>query len=203
MREKNIENAEYSDAELIRRYCQENDTLAFDKLMVRYQDMVFRLCYRLLGNYDDALEVAQEVFLSCYRKLRTFTGKAKFSTWLYRLTVNHCKNFWRRQRRSIATHTISLDQTNENKERPPLQIANGNPDPREEIASRQLQQLVQERVRLLSPEYHQVLILRYSEELSYEEIAEIVGCPVGTVKSRLNRARKELHTLLKDIWDVK
>ncbi|MCX7765101.1 MAG: sigma-70 family RNA polymerase sigma factor [Candidatus Sumerlaeia bacterium] len=176
---------------------------AFDSLMLRYQDRVFGFCYKLLGNYEDALELAQEVFLTCFRKLHTFAGRSKFSTWLYRLAVNHCKNFWQHRQRSASAHSVSLDQTTARAELPPLQISAPQPNPREQLARQQLLELIQQRLQLLTPEHRQVLILRYSEELSYDEIAEILGCPVGTVKSRINRARDELQQLLRGIFKNK
>jgi len=190
-----------TDSELINRCVLQHDKGAFDTLMTRNQDMVFRMCYKLLGNYDDALEVSQEVFLTCYRKLDKFEGKSKFSSWLYRMTLNHCKNFWRRQNRSATHKAISIDKPYTGEEDHTIQIAVEDPDPREQATSRQLKEIIFQRMQNLTPEHREILILQFSENLSYDEIAEIVVCPVGTVKSRINRARRELKNLLQDIWE--
>lgn len=201
--EKKAERAygDFSDEELIKFCIEKRDTVAFDSLMLRYQDSVFRLCYRLLGNYEDALELAQDVFLTCFRKLHTFAGRAKFSTWLYRLVINHSKNFLKRSRRSASAHSISINQQLNDEGKSPVQVADDKPGPREDVASKQLQELLQQRMQLLTPEHRQVLILRYAEELSYEEIAQIIGAPIGTVKSRINRAREELRRFLNDVGE--
>lgn len=200
MTEKHIsDSSDLADEQLINCFIETKDMTAFDSLMLRYQDRVFGFCYRLLGNYEDALELAQEVFLTCFRKLHMFAGRSKFSTWLYRLAVNHCKNFWQHRRRSASAHSVSLDQNVMEPGLPPLQIPAPQLNPREQIAREEILELIQQRLQLLTPEHRQVLVLRYAEELSYEEIAEILGCPVGTVKSRINRAREELQQLLKGI----
>ena len=193
---------EPDDSELIALCLKEPEHRAFETIMVRYQDMVFRICFRMLCNEEDALDVAQEVFMTCYRKLHTFSGRSKFSTWLYRLAVNHCKNFWRKEGRSVTTKALSIDQPrSEDDERPLLEVADTNPGPRNRAEQHQLRGIIFDRMALLKPEYREVLILRYAEELKYEEIAEILDCNVGTVKSRLFRAREELRPLLSKALD--
>lgn len=191
------------DEELIQQFLQQKNPAAFDAIMLRYQDMVYRICYRMLGDHDDALDVSQEIFVTCYRKIHQFSGKSKLSTWLYRMSVNHCKNLWRKQKRSVSTHAISIDDDNPGEDRSAIQIADNNPDPREHASDKEMQNLVMQKIHALKPEFREILILRYSEELSYEEIAEISGCTIGTIKSRLNRARQELRMLLRGFVDVK
>ena len=197
------DDAGIADAELIQQFLKHNNPAAFDAIMLRYQDMVYRICYRMLGDHDDALDVSQEIFVTCYRKIHQFSGKSKLSTWLYRMSVNHCKNLWRKKKRSVSTYAISIDDDNPGEDRSPVQIADNNPDPRTHASDRELQNLVMEKIHELKPDFREILILRYSEELSYEEIAEISGCSIGTIKSRLNRARCELRLLLKGFVDVR
>jgi RNA polymerase sigma-70 factor (ECF subfamily) len=197
-----VKGAEVSDAELVAAFCATKDSDAFDTLMLRYQDMVYRVCYRMLGDEESALDVAQEVFLTCYRKLHTFAGKSRFSTWLYRMSVNHCKNFWRRENRAPTQKAISIDQpTSEEDERPIVQLESSNPGPRVDAERSQLRSVIRNRVKMLKPEHQEVLILRYAEELKYDEMAKILECTVGTIKSRLHRARQELRPLIEDVWE--
>jgi RNA polymerase sigma-70 factor (ECF subfamily) len=182
--------------------CQQGDLQAFDYLIRRHQDTVYNLAYRLLGNEDDAQDLTQEVFLTCFRKIKTYRGESRFSTWLYRIVVNHVKNVWKyRERRAVKRHE-SLDAAiDEEAEERPLQVADCNPSPRNHAAAREELSLLKLRLYRLSMEHRQVLLLRYVEGLSYEEIAEVLHCTLGTVKSRISRARGELRKAMSDVLD--
>lgn len=182
--------------------CQQGNLQAFDQLIRRYQDAVYNLAYRLLGNEDDAQDLAQEVFLTCFRKITTYRGESRFSTWLYRIVVNHVKNIWKyRERRAVKRHE-SLDvPVREEADERPCQVADCNPNPRDHAAAREELSILKERLYGLSMEHRQVLLLRYVEGLSYEEIAEVLNCTLGTIKSRISRARGELRKAMGDILD--
>lgn len=178
--------------------CKKGDLDAFNQLILKHQDHVYNLALSLLKNPEDALDLAQEVFCSFYRNIRSFRGRSRLSTWLYRITINMAKNLWKRRERRGYSKTVSLEEKNRgNKnENLPLQIADNNPGPRKEAAGRELMERLREKMTELSPEHRQILYLRYTEHLSYEEIATITESSLGTVKSRLNRARTELKNLM-------
>ena len=178
--------------------CKNGDTRAFDQLIRIHQDRIYNLSLHLLGDPEDALDLAQEVFLTLFRKIASFRGDSALSTWLYRITANLAKNFWSRQERKGYSHTISLNETEspDGEKDLPLQIPDSNPGPRQRAAGRELAALLQGQLHKLSFEHRQILLLRFSEGLSYEEMAQILESSIGTVKSRLNRAREELRDLM-------
>ena len=186
-----------SEIELIQR-CKKGDREAFDELICLHQDRVYNLALRLLGNNEDALDLAQEVFLTCFRKIGSFRGEAALSTWLYRVTVNRARNFWKRSHRRGDHQKISMDEpvTLQDHDQVPFQLADSNPGPGKIAAGKELLSILEQKLELLTFDQRQVLILRFTEGLSYEEIAGILGCSLGTVKSRLNRARAELRKLM-------
>ncbi|WP_084413253.1 sigma-70 family RNA polymerase sigma factor [Desulfovirgula thermocuniculi] len=178
---------------LIRR-SQKRDLAAFEELVVLYQQRVYALSYQLTGNHDDAQELAQEVFVRAYRALETFRGEADFGTWLHRITVNLYLNM--KKRRSSA-ELISLDEpvdTGDGEVTRELRAATG--DPLEALEEREFREMVERALAELSPEQRAVLVLREIEGYSYEEIARLLGLSLGTVKSRLNRARESLKKKL-------
>ena len=174
------------DAECVRRV-QQGDTDSFEVLVRRHEKAIFNLVYRLLGNYDEAAEVAQEVFLSAFRSIHQFRGEANFSTWLYRIGLNHASA----RRKSLQTSQqrhIPLDGTEV--------IADGAVDPAKSVEHKEIQQRVQQALNSLDPEDARIVLLRDLQDIPYEDVAEMLDIPVGTVKSRLHRARQALKTSL-------
>ena len=174
------------DAECVRRV-QQGDTDSFEVLVRRHEKAIFNLVYRLLGNYDEAAEVAQEVFLSAFRSIHQFRGEANFSTWLYRIGLNHAST----RRKSLQTSQqrhIPLDGTEV--------IADGAVDPAKNVEHKEIQQRVQQALNSLDPEDARIVLLRDLQDIPYEDVAEMLDIPVGTVKSRLHRARQALKTSL-------
>ena len=165
------------------------DAQAFDALVLEYQDRVFNMCYRMLANRDDALDVAQEVFLTVFRSIRRFEARARFSTWLYRITVNRCRDELRRRGSVKHTRPHSLSASED-----PIEPSGHEPSPDEQASARELQALVERCIDELPGDVREVLVLRDTQDLPYEDIASVLEIPVGTVRSRLNRAR----TLLKE-----
>ena len=174
------------DAECVRRV-QQGDTDSFEVLVRRHEKAIFNLVYRLLGNYDEAAEVAQEVFLSAFKSIHQFRGEANFSTWLYRIGLNHASTR-RKSLHSSQQRHIPLDGTEV--------IADGNVDPVKNLEHKEIQQRVQQALNSLDPEDARIILLRDLQDISYEDVAEMLDIPVGTVKSRLHRARQALRTSL-------
>lgn len=187
-----------SEAELVAR-CKAGDKLAFDELISAHQERVFNVAYRLMGNYEEALDLTQEVFLNCFRKIGSFKGDSALSTWLYRITVNTAKNRWKYQQSRGMKKTESIDSPNpEQDEKVLTELPSPNPGPSDVASGRETISRFEECLQKLPEEYREVLVLRYIEELSYEEIAEILRISLGTVKSRIHRARTELRDLMRD-----
>ncbi len=174
------------DAECVRRV-QQGDTDSFEVLVRRHQKAIFNLVYRLLGNYDEAAEVAQEVFLSAFKSIHQFRGEANFSTWLYRIGLNHASTR-RKSLNSTQQHNIPLDGTEV--------IADGAVDPAKNFEHKEIQQRVQQALNSLDTEDARIILLRDLQDVPYEDVAEMLDIPVGTVKSRLHRARQALRTSL-------
>ena len=178
-----------SDEELVQRF-KAGDREAFSVLARRHQNRVFGLCLRMLGNSHEAEEVAQDVFLSLYRALGRFRGDAKLSTWIYRVTLNHCKNHeLYRRRRGHGRHE-PLEGTRD--DGPPRQLAAGGPGTDASLHRSEAGELLQDALAQLDEDHRRIVLLRDVEDLSYEEIGNLLDIPRGTVKSRLHRARAEL-----------
>jgi RNA polymerase sigma-70 factor (ECF subfamily) len=177
------------------------DRSGFDKLVLRHKDRVFNLCYRLVGDYEDADECAQETFVKVYRSLAGFRFGSSFYTWLYTIAVNTCKNrlasLEHRRRKNMAPiHDISQDREGDSIVR---EIEDPAPSALEQLAERERDRLVQSAIDDLPPDARAVVVLRDVEGLSYEEIACATGCNLGTLKSRLARARQQLRKKLKGV----
>jgi RNA polymerase sigma-70 factor (ECF subfamily) len=175
-----------SDADCVRRI-QHGEVDAFEVLVRRHEKTIFNLVYRMLGDYDDAIEVSQEVFLSAYRAIGQFRGDANFSTWLYRIALNHVTTRRRsnnsRQHRTAPIEDMEL-------------IRDSQPGPAETLEKKEMQERVQLALNKLSPEDAAVILLRDLQDVPYDEVARLLEIPVGTVKSRLHRARQALKSLL-------
>lgn len=162
------------------------DKQAFSQLVQAYQRPVYNLTYRMLGNSEEAEDAAQETFLRAYARLGQYDPQMKFSTWVFSIANHHCIDRLRKRR---ATH-ISIDDN------PVLEnLQEETPQPEHQALEQEQSIELQGLINLLEPEYRTPLVLRYWEELSYEEIAEAMGVTVAAVKSRLFRARQQLMAL--------
>ena len=177
------------------------DGAAFDALVGRYQDRVFNMALRMLRHREDALDVSQEIFLTVYRALGRFEAKARFSTWLYRVVVNRCRDEIRRRGTVKHTRPHSLDARRDADEERTGEPAAREPSPADGLAARETQARVEEAIAELPEDAREVLLLRDTEDLPYDRIAEILDVPVGTVRSRLNRARTLLRERLQPILE--
>lgn len=175
----------------IKKFLEAGDTSAFERLLMKYQDRVYNFCFRYLGNEADASDCTQEVFIRVYQNLHAFRFEAKFSTWLYRITLNTCKNM--KSSKTYRTYQEAVRNTNGN-ELPTsnLQFPTSNPNPEELLQGSELKNLLEMAIGNLKGIQKTVLILRDIDGHSYEEIAEITGLNPGTVRSTLNRARLKI-----------
>jgi RNA polymerase sigma-70 factor, ECF subfamily len=184
------------EGRLIRRL-KERDEQAFRELVDEYGDRVFNLTYRMLGNREEAEDLAQEVFITLFKSIDSFRGDAKFSTWLYRVTANHCKNRIKYlARRHDRDRTELDDRVEAGLEGPALGARRIAPRPDAQLEGAQMEILLQEAIAELDEEQRILVVLRDVEDLSYEEICAITELPEGTVKSRLHRARMALRKKL-------
>lgn len=183
-----------SEEQLIRR-AQQGDNGAFEELLLLHQKKVYNLCLRMSTNPDDALDLSQEAFLRAWRSLGQYQFEASFSTWLFRLTSNICIDFLRRKKRRQETSlTESYDDSDEGAE---LSVPDAQPGPEQQAMTNETKIELARAMEQLSPEHREILQLRVIEDLQYEQIADILGVRVGTVKSRLARARLSFRKILK------
>ena len=189
---------ERTEALLIADLC-EGDETALAPLVEKYKRMVYRLAMQITKNHADADDVMQETFIKVYRSIRTFRKDAAFETWLYRIAVNEALNFVkRRDRQRESTLETASEAEYEVITRYRAQIAN---DPHIHAEKAELRHHVTEAVNNLSVKHRTVVILHEFEGLTHAEIASILNCSEGTVRSRLHYARKKLRTLLKSYVD--
>jgi RNA polymerase, sigma-24 subunit, RpoE len=184
------------------RLAQKGSLTAFEKLIEDYQNRVFSYCYQLTGNHDNAQDLAQDVFIQAYNSLKSFRREADFGTWLRRIALNK----WINHQRKNKLITISLNEPVGSGKEFAREVAASEESPVEKIEQAEFLELVWKALGRLSLEFRQVLILRDMEEYSYEEIAGLLECSLGTVKSRLNRGRKyiraEIETLQRELREI-
>jgi RNA polymerase sigma-70 factor (ECF subfamily) len=173
------------------------DTLDFAALVDAYQHKLFNTVLRLTGNHDDALDIVQDVFLKAYRSFGRFKGKAKVYTWLYRIAVNTALSFRRSAAVQLSRASVSLDENVRHEDSDSKRdIPNGRYEVSAALHDRELGDRISQAIAALEPELRAPVVLRDIEELSYEEIAEILEVPRGTIKSRLHRGRLILREKL-------
>lgn len=174
----------------------EGDQNAFAELMERYNRSLFHMLLRMVRNVDDAEDLAMEAFAKAFRNLDKFKKDYTFSTWLFRIATNNCIDFIRKKR----LQTTSIDEffTDRDGETTSLDVKDDRLDPLEESIRIQKIELIQELVSKLPGKYRRLVKLRYFEEMAYQEIADELNLPLGTVKAQLHRARELLFELIKD-----
>lgn len=183
-----------SETELI-KLCQEGNRDAFNDLVEKYQNQVINIAYSMLSDREDAFDAAQEVFVKIYRNIGGFKGKSSLSTWIYRIVSNVCNDMLRKRQRNMNVISIStaMQEDDDSKD---MEITDTAPTPEEYLELSEQQRLVRIAISELSAEYREIVTFSDIEQLSYEEISQILKCPVGTVKSRLSRARNALRKKL-------
>jgi RNA polymerase sigma-70 factor (ECF subfamily) len=186
-----------SEDEVLIRAFQSGDPIAFDRLVLRYKDRVFSLCFRFLGDYQEAENCAQDVFLKIYRSLKNFRFESSFYTWLYRTAVNTCKNRLKSaEYRNLKRHISIKNPEEGDKNSRYAEPSDERKDPLAEIERKERVSLIQEAIDSLPAEHKGVIVLRDIEGLSYREIINITGYRLGTLKSKLARARAGLRQKL-------
>ena len=191
---------ELPDREIIERF-NGGEPEAFDLLVQKHSSRAYQIAYGVLGTREDAEEVAQDVFVRVYRALPKFRGDSEFTTWMYRIAVNLARNRYRWNKSRGGQRTISIDapiessgDTNESG----IDLPEERLTPDDEISLDEFRKNISEELQKLPPLYREALVLRNVENMSYENIASVLGCKLGTIKSRIARAREELRKRLRE-----
>jgi len=190
-------NSRVDERQLIQRY-QQGDQSAAEAIFRQYHPMVHGLAARMLGPAGDVEDAVQEVFIRAFRGLKTFRGESALKTWLYRVATNVCLTYAERSKRQQMTDSLDDPLGEEGSETKGSVIASGDRLPEDELLGQELGSKIQAALEHLSPEFRAVLVLRDVEGLSYEEVAATTGANLGTVKSRLARARAQAMKWLKE-----
>ncbi len=181
------------DTQKLVQRCASGDAQAFDELVHLYQNKIINIAYGMLQDREDAYDVAQEVFIKLYRKIGDFNGAASLDTWIYRITVNASLDALRKRGRRVQTVPIVAENEEETFELP---VADESGAPESVVLKKERRREIEDAIAQLNEKYRSVLILREFEDLDYEQIARVLHLSVGTVKSRLSRAREKLRNLL-------
>jgi RNA polymerase sigma-70 factor (ECF subfamily) len=193
------ESVAQDDIVLVRR-CQKGDALAFEQLVIKYRSKVFAMIYGMVQNEQDAWDLAQEGFIKAWRSIHRFKGQASFYTWLYRIVTNVAIDSLRRK--GFKKTAEFDDRIAANDVEPGSKtVPTADPMPHHGLERAEIRQRIEQAISKLSPEHRAVIVMKEIEELQYNEIAEALGCSIGTVMSRLFYARKKLQTLLKDVYE--
>jgi RNA polymerase sigma-70 factor (ECF subfamily) len=172
-------------------------TETFDQLFQAYEEKIFNLIYRLVGDYEDAADLTADTFVRALRSYDGFRGDAQPYTWLYRIALNLCKNYFRQQQHRGRVHSFSLDSHVERDgETVPREIEDTAPAPQAQLEARELESQVVVCLQSLRPDFRTLIVLRDVQGLSYRDIGRLLGCSEKAVKSRLFRARTQLREAL-------
>ena len=179
------------DQELVRR-CLNGENPAWEGLVRAHSRKVYNLCYRFTGRIQDAEDLTQEVFIKVFQTLRSYdSAQGTFSTWLNRVARNHLVDHYRRTRKDRITSSLDDDST------PLPELPSPRAAPTASVESRERRELLQMALDQMSPDLREAVVLRDLQDLDYQEIAQVLGVPQGTVKSRINRGRLELARVIK------
>ena len=177
--------------------CKAGDEKAFAEIVVHSQKKVFNIAYRMLGNLEEAKDLAQEVFISVFDSIKDLREDVKFDAWLTQITLNHCRNRWKYLKRRQYFNSDSLDDPVETEDGDmPRAVCDPSDNPETLYEKKMIQQLIQGGLQKLKEDQRELLVLRDLQGFSYEEMSELLGLPEGTVKSKLHRARVDLKRVL-------
>jgi RNA polymerase sigma-70 factor (ECF subfamily) len=182
------------------REARAGDAHAYGDLIRRYQDRVYTLIYGLVQNHDDALDLTQDVFLRAHGSLARFREEAVFYTWLYRIALNACIDFNRRKKRNVEPFSLDAEVLSETGYEPPDRRPSSQPD--RALENKELGRLLRQAIAALPPSLRVAVVLHDIEGLQQKEIAALLDCPIGTVKSRIQRGRCELRIKLLPFVEV-
>lgn len=178
----------------------DGDLTAFNSLVLHYQDLAFNVAFRIMGEHSAAGDATQEAFISAYQKLNQFRG-GSFKAWLLRIVTNACYDELRRRKRQPVTPLMPELEDGETLE-DPYWIADDNLDPEEQTEQEELQEAIQHCINELDVKFRTVLVLVDVEGMDYETASEVARAPLGTVKSRLARARERVQQCLQGFWEL-
>lgn len=187
------------DYELVQRALNQKDQMAYAKLMERYRDSIYFMLLKMVNNNDDADDLTIEAFGKAFKRLHQYTPNFAFSTWLFKIASNNCIDFIRKKR--IKAMSLDAGISGDDGDYMYITVKDDTLDPEEELQKKERVNRMREVVDQLKPRYKQLIELRYFQELSYEEIAEALDLPLGTVKAQLFRARDFLFQIMKTTKD--
>src|SRR5689334_9018832 len=198
--EATLAQSDVSELDLVKR-CQAGDTAAFDELVTRYRTRVFGMIYNMAHSEQDAWDLAQESFLKAWKSISRFRGQSSFYTWVYRIVMNVTIDWLRKKQ--IRGGAGEFDDAVQLKEVDPASRTAPHADalPHERMEQSEIRERIDAAIAQLSPEHRAVILLKEIENMQYNEIAESLGCSIGTVMSRLFYARKKLQNLLRDVYE--
>lgn len=189
------------DAELVKQ-CKNGNRHAFNKLMLQYQKRIFNIMFRFCGDYEDAKDLTQDVFIKAYKSLGTLKEDCKFKGWIITIAANTYKNRYKYLKSRGKGKVTSIDCPRETEDgNIQTELIDTNPASDDMVHSMRLQKIVQDKLNMLKNDYKQAIVLRDIDGLSYEEIADALKISIGTVKSRIFRAREELKGHLSSVID--
>lgn len=181
------------DYQLVQRAIRTGDQVAYAELMNNYRDSLYFMLLKMTNDANDADDLTIEAFGKAFKNLHQYTPDYAFSTWLFKIATNNCIDFIRKRKMEV----LSLDKPVDDEDTMEFSIASQTPDPEEHLIKSQKIKLMRDVVEKLKPHYRRLIQLRYFEEYSYDEIAEQLNLPLGTVKAQLFRAREFLYNILK------
>ncbi len=193
--------AGFEEAEGLVLRLKEKDEAAFEEVFQLYMDLIFNLSFSMLAEKSEAMDITQEVFLTLYRKIHRFRGECSLKTWLYRVALNQVSNRNRWWRRRFRHRTISLDLNPTLEQPKSVDLISDGPGPDRQLLSREVRKALREGLDQLPFEQRAAVTLRDMHGLRYQEIADVLGANMGTVKSRIARGREGLRKFLKPYWE--
>jgi RNA polymerase sigma-70 factor (ECF subfamily) len=198
--EATLAQSDVSELDLVKR-CQSGDTEAFDELVTRYRTRVFGMIYNMVHNEQDAWDLAQESFLKAWKSIGRFRGQSSFYTWIYRIVMNVTIDWLRKKK--IKGGDAEFDDAIQLREIDPASktVPKAEALPHQTMERDEIRARIEKAIGQLSPEHRAVILMKEIEDMQYHEIAEALGCSIGTVMSRLFYARKKLQGLLRDVYE--
>jgi len=198
--EATLPQVDVSELELVKR-CQAGQTDAFDELVTRYRIRVFAMIYNMVHNEQDAWDLAQESFVKAWKSIKRFRRHSSFYTWIYRIVMNVTIDWLRKKQ--VKGAGAEFDDSIQLKEVDPASrtLPKADPLPHERMQRSEIREKIDNAIKQLSPEHRAVILMKEIEGMQYHEIAETLGCSIGTVMSRLFYARKRLQNLLRDVYE--
>jgi RNA polymerase sigma-70 factor, ECF subfamily len=198
--EATLAQVDVSELDLVKQ-CQAGNTEAFDQLVTRYRTRVFAMIYNMVHNEQDAWDLAQDSFVKAWKSIGRFRGRSSFYTWIYRIVMNVTIDWLRKKQ--VKGAGAEFNDAIQLKEIEPASrtLPKADPLPHERMERSEIRARIDNAIAQISPEHRAVIVMKEIEEMQYHEIAEALGCSIGTVMSRLFYARKKLQNLLRDVYE--